>query len=275
MTQSKPPVPSPRLSRMRDALIADVEAQPFRRRSPRRRTIVGVTSAFVVAGALSGGLTAAAAVTALAPDPAEGLIAATATYALTDATHGTLVGTPVYRTGSGHGVIDLGVPPAGADAVAIGFQCLEPGTFSQKLGDAPSVIPGDCGDDASTAPSTKNPEGQVMGLTSRGDLTYTIDGSARWALWISWGKLPTQAGASSSQVDAVADGQVTRAEYVIAFNRYEACMAQAGFEINAPDNGGTFEYGIPGAGLAVSDTTCYPREFAQVDAIWQTEHPGP
>jgi hypothetical protein len=101
-------------------------------------------------------------------------------------------------------------------------------------------------------------------------------GAARYAVWISWAKAGVFAEPSPQQDAETADKVITLSEYTTAFNRLEACMAQAGHPMaDVPLSGSWYDYSTPAGGIAAFDTQCYPREFQNVDDLWQTEHPMP
>lgn len=276
---------SPRLLAMREALAAQVDGSGRpgtdrpRRIRPRKSTVIAVVTAFVVGGALTGGLTAAAAAGNDSGDSSalETQMATAARYDISQSNHGTLVGEPHFELTSGTTELALGTPPAGADAVEIVFQCLDPGTFTQKLTGAPVGTVGPCGVSTTESPSTTIPNATGYRLTSRGAQKYTVasGGSARFAAYVSWARFPKIADMSAQQEDEVADGTVTLAEYETAFQRLQACMAEAGYpEAVVPLSGDRYDYAVPEAGIVAFDTRCYPREFEKVDGLWQSAHPG-
>lgn len=268
--------PTTRLSRIRDALVAQVESVPTRRRRPHRSTVVAVVSAFVVGGALSGGLTAAAAAGSGDRNAVESLMATTARYDAESVNHGRLLGQPTFAIAKGTSELHLGTPPARADAVTIAFQCLDPGSFSQRLSTGMVSSAQACGVSTEVEPSTTTPTSSTYPLPSRKPVQLTIDGSgtARYAVWVSWTKTAEIAEPSAQQEQETADGRVTFAEYTTAFNRLQACMAEAGHPMGVvPFADQRYAYAYASDGSVAFDTQCYPREFQDVDTLWQDEHP--
>ncbi len=269
---------SPRLLLMRDSLVGQV-ANESTTPAPRRlsgKTLAALVAAFVVAGSVTGGLTAAAAISSRADAVLAGGVAATGAYDMTDGRHGNLIGSAVSEITTGSDSLALGAAPAGANAVAIGFQCVTAGNFTVTFASAYPVLSGHCGASATQEPSTTSPAGYSLRVDpTRGDaVNVTAPAGARYAVWASWAKVPTIAKPSAAQLAEVADGTVTRSEYVAAFGRYEKCMAAAGYPLGQiPANETNFQYALSTNGVAVSDTRCYPREFEQVDDLWQSTHP--
>ncbi|WFR66192.1 hypothetical protein P9139_14510 [Curtobacterium flaccumfaciens] len=125
-----------------------------------------------------------------------------------------------------------------------------------------------------------------------GDITVSASaGDAdHYALWVSWARAPRASAPSEQQRAEVADGVVTLDEYRTAFNRLGACLAQADqpmgdvplswyadgiWNTDGHGDGPWYLYSTPSSDSEVFDTQCYPREFADVDALWQSEHPMP
>lgn len=286
---------SPRLTAMRDALVAEVDragapgAAPARHRRPTRATVLAVLAAFVVGGGLTGGLTAAA-LPGADPDAAiETGLAVSARYQVEEGNHAQLLGTPVFGIARGDRTLTLTDRPAGADAVAVMWTCLDPADVRVEVDGARVDIGDRClpsTEEVQRIPWTLHPVG------GSGDVSVAVvsPGPARSAVWASWVHRATVAGPSRQQDAETSDGVVTLQEYTTAFNRLEACLAQAGQELGdvslswyrdglwQPSPGGTgpwYLYSTPSEGSEVFDTQCYPREFSDVDGIWQGEHPMP
>ncbi|AMM21448.1 hypothetical protein AX769_16550 [Frondihabitans sp. PAMC 28766] len=268
---------SPRLTMMRDALVETVmqeAARPHRRLT--RKAFCALLAAFVLAGGISGGLTAAAALGTRDDAVLAGGVATTGAYDMTEGQHGTLLGAPVSEITSGPDSLSLGDAPPGANAVAIGFQCVTAGRFTLTFASGLPVTNGRCRVSSDDEPSTTTPAGYSLRVDpSQGGVVKIVAAAdARYAVWASWAKVPTPAKPSPAQLAEIADHKITRSEYVAAFHRYEKCMSAAGYDLGQiPDNETNFQYGIPGDGIAESDTVCYPREFEQVDDLWQAAHP--
>jgi len=283
---------SPRLTAMREALVTEVTTTATtkaRHRPPTRGTIVAVVTAFVVGGALTGGLTAAA-FPGSDPDAAvQSSLATTTRYMVEDTNHGSVLGTPTFRTAHGSSSTTLTHRPSGADRVAVAWAC--------TAGNAPTVEVAGTAVVGTVCGGGGDSPGQEIGLAlsdvpSSGDVTvsFTAGDTDRYALWVSWARAPRLAAPSAQQQAETADGVVTLDEYRTAFNRLVACQAQADQPIgdvplswygdgawNTAGHGigPWYLYSTPTAGSETFDTQCSPREFADVDAIWQGEHPMP
>lgn len=288
---------SPRLTAMRDALVAEVDATPAAlRRRPSRGTVAAVVAAFVVGGGLTGGLTAAALPGA---DPDAVLQAELAAYSksmVEDANYGVVLGTPGATAGHDRSELRLGARPAGADRVSVAWACTTPGEVTVRIGGTAidgvdACSPGDAG--SALGGGT---HWALQGISIDGDdpTTVTVTGSsgAHYVVWATYARGAAVAEPSPQQDAETADGTVTLAEYTTAFNRLLACQAQAGQPMmNAPltwyadglwvptarpgSTGPWYLYTPPPEGIEVFDTQCYPREFSDVDALWQAEHPQP
>lgn len=289
---------SPRLAAMRDALVADVDATATasrparRRRRPTRGTVITVAAAFLAGSAVTGGITAAALPATDQDAVLETTLATSTRYQVEEGNHATLLGTPAFAVTRGDGSFPLGTRPDGADRVTLTWECLEPGTFTIRVDGTPV-------DSAACTPTTT--KGQVTVLGSRwgmypapgsGGATVSVsgEGPARYAVWASWAKSASIAPPSAQQRAETADGKVTLDEYTAAFNRLQACLAQAGQSMGTvplswyadgawtsrpTGTGPWYLYSTPSAGSETFDTQCYPREFGDVDAVWQDEHPMP
>lgn len=284
---------SPRLTAMRDALVAEVDrtsapgTAPARHRRPARATVLAVLAAFVVGGGLTGGLTAAA-LPGADPDAAiETGLAISARYQVEEGNHARVLGDPTFVVGHGDRTTTVVDPPRGADALSVAWTCLDAGSFRVEVDGTPLGA-------ESCTPAREGHDPVTVGLLpiTDGPVTVTVagSGSARWALWTSWTERATIAGPSPQQDAETDDGVVTLQEYTTAFNRLQACMAQAGHPMavvpltyaedglwsSTPGGDGPwYRYGIASESIEVYDTQCYPREFEAVDTIWQGEHPEP
>jgi hypothetical protein len=76
---------------------------------------------------------------------------------------------------------------------------------------------------------------------------------------------------SKAQQEALSDGKITYAEYQAGWRRYVECDAKAGYRIiNITETNEVYQGGVPATAVKSGiDTTCYDREFKQVDIIWQ------
>lgn len=288
---------SPRLTAMRDALVAEIDAAPVApRRRPGRGTVAAVIAAFLVGGGLTGGLTAAA-LPGSDPDAVlQGELSAYSRSMVEDSNHGKVLGTPQFRTGHDETAVRLRDRPAGADRIAVAWTCTTAGEVTVRIGATAfdglrACAPGDAG---STLGGGIRWGMQEVAAGRGGETTVRVTGAdgARYAVWVSWAQGPSMAEPSPQQDAETADGVVTLDEYTTAFNRLLACQAQArqpmgsvpltwfsdGAWVSSARPGSTgpwYLYATPAAGSEVFDTQCYPREFDAVDALWQAEHPQP
>ncbi len=288
---------SPRLTAMRDALVAEVDATPpVRRRRPSRGTVAAVVAAFLVGGGLTGGLTAAALPGA---DPDAVLQAELAAYSksmVEEANYGVVLGTPSATAGHDRSELRLGARPAGADRVSVAWACTTPGTVTVRIGGTAiegldACSPGDAG----SVPGGGT-HWALQGIPIDGDdaTTVTVVGSAgaHYVVWATYARGAEVAEPSPQQDAETADGTITLAEYTTAF-KPPARMPGAGRAADAEravdlvrrrdvgsvcqtgSTGPWYLYSTPSEGSEVFDTQCYPREFSDVDALWQAEHPQP
>lgn len=80
--------------------------------------------------------------------------------------------------------------------------------------------------------------------------------------------------AGPAQRRALEDNRVTRAEYRAGFDRYRACLAGRGYQLESVDRSGVvIDFSIPGAAVTNgADAPCYRRHFQVVDMAWQGAH---
>jgi hypothetical protein len=262
---------SDRTAELRRALVATADAAPYLRPRPRKKVVIASIAAFALAGALTGGAVSAAAATSNS-DAALGRLMQLEARAQLKENNGHLVGSPFAFEGSGKKSFDLGITPVGANSLVEVFQCLDAGSFNGSLDSSAALdIPVSCSH-ADTQGSPMVAEEPVHGS---GKHSFTIEShdSARYAVWLSWASVPVVT-ASPAQAAAVSDGQVTRAEYVAAYNRYAGCMAALGYPIgDVPQSTIVISYAIVNAAVSDgADATCFPREYEQVDEKWQIEN---
>ncbi|MFC0678298.1 hypothetical protein ACFFGH_10645 [Lysobacter korlensis] len=89
---------------------------------------------------------------------------------------------------------------------------------------------------------------------------------------------------SDEQAAAMADGVVDVEEYKAGFERFSACLADAGYPLNpgVDKPSGEFvgdeqfiDYSIPNAAVESGvSMECYEREYLQLDITWQGSHGG-
>jgi len=233
----------------------------IRRRASRARWGVSVGS-FAVAGVLAGTLTAGALATSSADDNLESYMAH---VALSYTYDGPLVGEPTFTRGSGPQ--DLTVPPKseGANALLVSVQCVAGAPASLVAHDGTQLMTSTCGDGNDDQVHQYVPPESPPTAVS-------ISGDGSWAVWISWYTYPPDAAPSAAQKAALADGSVTRDEYEAGYLRALGCMGQAGFDmIPVPLNELVLHAGTSGAEDPTWSHSCYPREFKQIDSVWQLE----
>jgi hypothetical protein len=254
-------------------LSATVEATTIRR--PIRRTAaIGIGSA-VVAFALAGALTGAAVASTIAPHAGQQLIdnanqAAGVGYVVEQ--NSKLIGQPFTTSGTGKMTIDLGTRPAGANAIVEASTCSDPGTFNEHV-------------DTNKAQTICDPSDTGVGnvgtgsypVTTGGNHTYSVTTTpgAHYSVWLSWINYPTLSP-SAAEKSAIADGVVTRDEYVAAFNQYLGCMAGAGHPVTGYDESSAIIQYSPSTDAVNSgaDNRCYQTQFRAVNELWQTEDGG-
>jgi len=262
-----------RMSRLRHELVATVDAARHPRPRFGPRVVVAAVAAFALAGAATGGAISATAIssshTTLSVD-ADSL-------ARTLLSAGTpLFGTPVVVSGRGATSIELGEPPAGATSIAVALTCLDAGEFAIAID----------GEIDSTSSCTPDDTGSSFGfgsswadqhpLRGQGAQTVTVDsgGSSRYAVWVSWSAVEPLPQPSAAQTADLADGAVSRDEYLAAFDRFSTCMTAAGeplLGIDVTDTPVLYRVSNRSVELGI-DTRCYWSQFRLVDAAWQGAH---
>ena len=80
--------------------------------------------------------------------------------------------------------------------------------------------------------------------------------------------------ASPQQAAAMADGQVSDAEYHAQFDRYSECMIAAGYPLDAVNTSSLIVTYVNSSDSVSSgaEGRCYAQEFAQIDLSWQAAH---
>lgn len=76
---------------------------------------------------------------------------------------------------------------------------------------------------------------------------------------------------SAAQEAELIDGTVTEAELNAAFERYRACLREDGYEVFGIQRDGPFlTFSIPAPAVeSGAYDTCYAKEYAGVDGVWQ------
>lgn len=231
--------------------------------APRRRwrlPVIGI-GAFVVAGALTGGAVAGAVSMQERSDQHE----VAAIVDGTAAAGNDLVGDPVQRFADGPTTLQLPPRPDVAGVrVVVGGQC-SPDITLLVGAVSGSTTEVSCGQPA-----------VAVGQPRADDRTIAItpDRAGSMTVWAGWATPHREPGPSAQQRAEIADGVVTRSEYLAAFNRYLGCMRASGHPIDGvATSTTTFLWGIPESALRASDD-CQAAEFSDTAAIWDAEHPG-
>jgi hypothetical protein len=257
---------SDRTIELRKLLVATVSAPAFPPARFSRKAIIGAIAAFALAGAATGGAVSAVAVSNNSQtDPvqaaqylAEGVIG----------THGTLLGTPVTYSGNGDAVINLGVAPASATAMVVALNCVDVGSPTVTI-DARTSQPRDL----QSGGLCSGMSGQEVSLSGTQTHSVTIKsaGDERIAVFASWVKEPPLPAASAAQTAVMADGIVTRSEYLASYNRYAGCMTAAGYPLpSVSDDYVYYPFAITDDAVSSgADARCYASEFKEVDMTWQ------
>jgi hypothetical protein len=252
---------------LRRALVATAELARFSRRRPSGKFVIGGVAVFAVAGALTGGAVGTAAIHGDPQSAITGGVQAAAQQVAVEE-DAALIGVPLLRAGSGTTIIDLGTKPAGATNIIVGFECVDPGEFVTKI-DGHST-PMSC-----ASSDVLSPQASIEPTFGSDKHSYEVQVAEgkRFTVWISWMRA-ADTSPSAAQRAEVADGIVTRAEYLAAYNRFAGCMSAAGFPIGDVSQDTTLiNYATDGtiAGDAASNR-CYPIEFERADEMWQAEH---
>ncbi|MBD8023459.1 hypothetical protein [Microbacterium gallinarum] len=251
----------------RRMFVALAESAPLVRRRPR--SIAGL-AVFALAGVLAGAATSAA--VALSDDSRAGSVThlppSVDQIAATVPGDTQLLGDPfLVEHAIGPMTLEVGTAPEGATELFVAFRCLGAGVEVISLN--------------GRAISTNYCEGTGGGsgggepITGQGPHRVSVSGSGSYMLWVSWSAPVEPPAASPEQSAAVADGDVTDAEYRAGFERYATCMADGGHPVDVIDatqrvisyvtSGASVQSGIEGR--------CYALEFALIDEAWQSSRP--
>jgi hypothetical protein len=273
-TSQQPQFNQTRSDAIERLLSERVEATPLRR-SPKRTAAIGIGSA-VAAFALAGALTGGAIATASAPSAQQQKIdnaTQAAGIGWVVEQDARLIGQPFTVSGTGTLTVNLGHRPVGANAVVESSECATPGTFTEGMGG--NLTSGRSCDSSNTG--IANVGASDYPVTTNGPHTFSVTTSpgAQYSVWLSWIYYPTLTPSAAVRA-AIADGTVTRDEYVAAFNQYLGCMAAAGYTISGYDESApVIEYWNSEASVASgAENRCYQTQFRAVDSLWQTEDGG-
>lgn len=247
---------------LRRMLVATASAAPTR---PRRRwSIAGPIGAFALAGAFTGAVSAAA-LTAPARESDVNVAAMTSGLVYDDTQ---LFGAPALLSGQGDTTVQLGAMPAGATELVVAFQCDDPGRFDFLL-DGEAVGATICDEESTSSAGS----GSFFTVENADTHTFavTTDDQSRYVLWASWAARAVPPAPSEAQEEAMADGQVTDAEYRAAFARYSECMTAAGYPLQGSNTNGTIiDYSNSNEAVTSGvEGRCYALEFQQIDIGWQ------
>jgi hypothetical protein len=256
---------------LRRVLVATVDAGTAPPRS-RWHLAVGSLAAFALAGALTGGAVAGVA----RPEPTSILgemVEISAPPILDDDVQ--ILGVPFVITAGETSHLDLGLAPDSADGLAIAIYCLAPGNYRVFL-DGQFEIGNGCDEASQTGIPSGGGGGIVDFRNGRPPTKLAVEApSGAYALWAAWVDRPDPVEPSAAQQESMADGVVTREEYLAGLDRYVACMAEVGFVVSLGSRDSEIVgYVIPGpAGRSGDANRCYEVEFRDVDIEWQVAHP--
>jgi hypothetical protein len=262
----KPEILDSRDAELRSALVKLVSRSAHSRRRSRKLVITSIII-FAIAGAMTGGAVAAATINAPPQHAVNDALSEAAHEQVIDQ-NAILVDAPIVRSGSGTTIIRLGKKPAGATNLVVAFECTDVGTLT-------TLIDGHNDGQKCGESDQFNPTASQEPVFGTGSHTFKIVAAPgiRFTVWISW-IAAASFGPSSAQLAELADGKVTRAEYLAAYDRFAACMADAGYPLgDVPRNTTLLDYATPGDIYAdAAFQRCYTTEFDQVDTVWQLEN---
>lgn len=253
------PESSNRDAELRRLLVATADAPAPAR--PRRGLLAAALAGCVLLGGVAGAVSATAvSQVSNGTDPS-------ATWVLSSARPNSVLLSPVFHlAGSGDGSLQIGEAPVGASGVVIVTRCESAGSLDQVL-DGEWVGGVVCNDGSSGG------GGWVNRVEGGGQHLLEINAAsdAHYQVWAAWVKEPPMPEASAQQLAEIADGVVTREEYLAAFNRFAGCLGAAGYDMSGfPQDDPILRYSIPGAAVSDgSDERCYIQQFEQVDLAWQ------
>lgn len=244
--------------------VALADSAPLPLRRPRTPVALAV---FAVSGVLAGvATTAAVALTAesRASSNVTFLPPSTAQLAATVPGDTQLFGDPfIIERAVGPRTLDVGVEPEGATELFVAFRCLGPGVEVIRI-DGVQIGTSYC--DASGGGS-----GDGALVTGPGPHILSVSGSGSYMVWASWSAPAVPPAPSAEQSAAMADGNVTEAEYRAGFDRYAQCMTDGGHPVDVIDTTQTvILYVNSGASVQSGvEGRCYAQEFALLDPAWQ------
>jgi len=184
----------------------------------------------------------------------------------------TILGEPLEFRSQESQTIDLGTPPRGATALGMALRCFAAGSYSVSAVDE-WPAPLNCDDDGRVISGAM---GYYIRFPSTGETRVRISASpgGEYAIWLAWVAVPPDPDPSAEQSAALADGVVTREEYVAGFDRYAACLLEAGYVIDANRTSEVIMAAVGDDAVSSGvDRQCYVAEFRAIDMQWQAEHP--
>lgn len=227
------------------------------RRAPLRTVVVTALVAFLLGGGVVGGALSAAAGVFSEPTPYPDVSEMVFPDFL-DGGH--TVGELRTYTGSDAVSLDLGPRPAEATGIAVYLQCRGSGDFNQMTGGTASS--NTCNPSAGFGRSTtKMPTDSIVSVTPSQPFEFSL-----WAQWIA---VPPAVDPSPEQLAAIADGEVTDEERAAAIERFRACLAATGFDVNVDTSGDTLGWSstieAQHSGLI---SRCVEAEVEQLEPMW-------
>ena len=255
---------SNRTAQLRHALVVTAEAAsltPPRRVGPR---VIAAVAAFALAGGLTGGAVAIATAQG-AIDEQEIADSGMISRHNTLDTHAVLIGSDYVVAGSGTTTINVGTMPDGATGLGVAIDCVGDLTYDLSV-DGVWIWGGGCDGEPESVGGT----GSIEKVAGDGAHTVTVSGTGSYILWAGWAKEDPTPAPSVEQQAAMADGVVTKEEYVAGFYRYAACIEENGWQISYVDTGSTFiGYTLSGKiDMVAENAQCYVPLFAEIDTAW-------
>lgn len=250
---------------LRRMLVSTASAAPVRPRRPW--SIAAPIAAFALAGAVTGAVSAAALNAFNAPEdhPPVSVDNMVAEFIHDDTQ---LFGEPAVINGHGDTTASLGAVPENAVELAVAFRCADPGSFD-VLVDGKAAMTITC-DEASGGGGSYFTVDDAPTHT----LTVSAGDGKRYVVWASWAARAVAPVPSPQQTAAMADGEVSEAEYHAQFDRYAECMTVAGYPLDGVNKSDAIiKYLNSGAAVSSgAEGRCYAQEFDQIDMTWQGAH---
>ena len=186
-----------------------------------------------------------------------------------------VLGEPVQFRSQDSQIVDLGEPPAEASELGMTIRCFTAGTYTVTVLDVPTPYsqPVTCDDDAGV---TRGGLGGYIPFPTSGAARVEISATAggEYAIWLAWIDKPADPEPSAEQTAALADGVVTREEYLAGFDRFAACMSTAGFDVGGNRDTEIIQYSLSDDAVRSGvEHQCYGAEFLELDRSWQIAHP--